>query len=130
MISPLMAPIKYKIKIMDRFSFMFLFLLSKRSIPTPALEHSPAISEPKGIIPMRKHSVNITEIAQLGMSPMSDTINGCRKVNFCIKVVIVSIPNASVIIESRADVIRINIKILIVCLSAHLSIPELQAWQV
>ena len=48
--------------------------------PMPALMQSPATQEPKAIPPFRNVCVRMTDEAQLGMSPTSVVIRGCRKI--------------------------------------------------
>lgn len=61
-----------------RVSLSESFFLNNTRIPSPALEHSPAITEPKPSAPLRYISVIAIETAQFGMSPTIAVITGCN----------------------------------------------------
>ena len=75
-IIPQNTPIIYTSPSILKFSFTFLFVLNSIILPTPAPVESPAIIEPRLILPSINSFVSSTDEAQFGMSPIILAING------------------------------------------------------
>ena len=69
-IIPEIAPIKYTIKTIFIFSFMFLFVLNNTASPTPAPVSKPDIMLAADITFSRYIFVKITDAAQFGIRPI------------------------------------------------------------
>ena len=63
---------------MIRLRFVFRVFLKRIASPTPALEISPAVIAPKEIAPRTYALVITADDAQLGISPISEVINGAK----------------------------------------------------
>lgn len=61
---------------MVNVSFKLPFFLKSTSRPSPALEQSPEMTEPKPIAPFRYKSVIAIDIAQFGINPTIAVIAG------------------------------------------------------
>ena len=69
-IIPIITPIKYSIDSINRFSFIFLFVLNNSRIPRPLPGKSPDNRWPIVISLDKYNSVMITLLAQLGINPI------------------------------------------------------------
>ena len=89
---------------------------NRTRIPRPPAEQSPASSEPKLIVFLTNNNVNSTDIAQLGIKPINETITGCNgefKRQYFAR--FSSVPTIDKIYPSIKDTISIKIKIFNVC---------------
>ena len=99
-----------------KVSFISPFLFNRTRIPSPPAEHKPASSEPKLIVFLTNNNVKSTEIAQLGIKPIKETITGCngefRRQYFAR---FSSVPAIDIMYPNTKETTNINMKILNVC---------------
>ena len=116
--NPTNVPTIISVEIIIAVSFLSPFLFNNTRIPKPPDVHKPASKEPKLIVFLTNKTVSITEIAQLGINPISDTKNGCKgefiKQYFAI---FSSVPALDRRKPSTKETISIKINILTVCFS-------------
>lgn len=114
--NPISVPTTTRVVIIIAVSFLSPFLFNSTRIPNPPDVHKPASNEPKLIVFLTNKTVSITEIAQLGIRPISDTKNGCSgefiKQYFAI---FSSAPALDSKNPNTKDTISTKTKILIVC---------------
>lgn len=127
-IIPAVTPIVYNVETILIFSFKFLFILNNTIIPSPEFTSSPPISVPSPITLLTNSSVNITEDAQFGISPISPAKIGPSIGLFKIKLAKVSFPITCNTRFKTIETISIKINIWIVCFIEDFIIPSSQ-WQ-
>lgn len=97
-------------------SFLSLLRFKSTKIPKPPDVQSPATSEPNVIVCLINNIESITDIAQFGINPTSETKNGCN--GELIKQYFAntsSEPALDNIKPITIEIIKINTKILSVC---------------
>lgn len=125
-IIPAITPIVYSVETISIFSFKFLFILNNTIIPSPEFTSSPPISVPSPITLLTNSSVNITEDAQFGISPISPAKIGPSIGLFKIKLAKVSLPITCNTRFKAIETISIKINIWIVCFIEDFNIPSSQ----
>ena len=120
---PRAAENSHTYKRIKKLFFTLLFDLKSTAIPAPAPAQSPAASAPNDITPSVKSPANITLTAQLGTSPISAAISGCRTETDSSAYSIRDCPMSATAILNTNTVSRIKLIVEPVLRSEFLIIP-------
>ena len=112
---PTASAAAYETPIKMRLRFHLRTFFKRTTKPIPAFAHKPAAHEPNVIPPAKKVSVITTLDAQLGINPIAQVKNGCKKRLRCIKSAKTSSPTECIIAVKRKLTRKINSATFAVC---------------